>query len=234
MEDAELNTSKKKDYGKKNSKSPKSTAVSDVQPESMDPAKNELNDSVKPLAIESSTISNSYDKTSEMNNNKKTEDISGFNANISSAYNILYESPVLMDVTEIETSHAFDNNLKNKKQKPTNDETSISTSTSTGNISKKTGSIPTMRSGFSRTSSEPTPLTEPPLPSSNKMEDNFFEIPDVLSMNDKNNFGTSKNDPLRQSNIPPEVVFFGEPRKPPPIEAACMYPVTHNLLITSL
>eukprot|EP00607_Mallomonas_marina_P004484 CAMPEP_0182438364 /NCGR_PEP_ID=MMETSP1167-20130531/85712_1 /TAXON_ID=2988 /ORGANISM="Mallomonas Sp, Strain CCMP3275" /LENGTH=520 /DNA_ID=CAMNT_0024631687 /DNA_START=608 /DNA_END=2170 /DNA_ORIENTATION=- len=29
-----------------------------------------------------------------------------------------------------------------------------------------------------------------------------------------------KKDPLRQSTVPPEVVFFGEPRRPPPIEAA--------------
>jgi hypothetical protein len=33
-------------------------------------------------------------------------------------------------------------------------------------------------------------------------------------------FRVPRRDPLRQSVVPPEVVFFGEPRRPPPVEAA--------------
>ena len=33
-------------------------------------------------------------------------------------------------------------------------------------------------------------------------------------------FRVPRNDPTAQSQVPPEVVFFGEPRRPPPVEAA--------------
>ena len=42
----------------------------------------------------------------------------------------------------------------------------------------------------------------------------------VMSINDNNNSNDDDDNSLRKQEIPPEIVFFGDPRQPLPVEAS--------------
>lgn len=51
-------------------------------------------------------------------------------------------------------------------------------------------------------------------------ENIFNNAGDDYALRSAESIKVPKSDPLNQSRVPPEVVFFGDPRKPPPVEAA--------------
>eukprot|EP01041_Mallomonas_annulata_P012540 gene12540-26416_t len=58
----------------------------------------------------------------------------------------------------------------------------------------------------------------PAIDENGEMADYLFSNPLGMYENGKQ-MKVPRDDPLKQSKIPPEVVFFGDPRRPPPIEA---------------